>query len=686
MGLRMGIDVGGTFTDFILLDPATGRIDFHKQPSVPSDPAAAITGGIDALIAAGVLDPADLDLVVHGTTIALNAVLQRRGAALGLFVSAGNEDILEIARVRMADSYGFFALPERPLVSRDAVVGLPARLGVDGSVVRAPTEAELDRAAAAMAGKAVDSVAVALLHAPANPAFEAEIAAALGRRLTVPVTASTQLWAETREYERTTIAAMNGFVGPIMRNYYDRLRENLAARSIAAPVSITTSNGGSVDIDTAYHRPIDSMLSGPASGVVAAIETRRRAGVDHIITFDMGGTSADIAIVEGDVAEMTTRTMIGELPLILPVVAVGAIGAGGGSIVRVDETGFLKVGPASAGAVPGPACFGKGGEAATTTDCYLACGFLDPANFAGGALPLYPERSERALAGLADALGFTGEDGVPRVAAAALKVASSMMATEVRKALARRGSDPADFALLPYGGAGPTHAALLAEEAGIDRILVAARPGTFCAFGAAVADLRRDFVRSVSLLLAGAEDDARQSLSATLDELAALAADWTATLGDRAERWSFTVTADLRYPDQAFDLALRLPGFVPGGDVADQLVEGFHAEHLRLYGFNEPANRVEVRRVVMSAIGHLATVSAGSVAAFASMGSTTRRVWFDGGWTEATVIAREAIGDGVVDGPAIIEQADTTIVVPPGWSAAPAAGGSLMIERTGPSA
>ncbi len=683
MTLRMGIDVGGTFTDFVLLDPDTGRMDFHKQPSVPSEPARAITEGIDALVAAGLLDPAELDLVVHGTTLALNAVLQRRGATLGLVVSRGNEDILQIGRVRMADSYDFFALPEMPLVQREAVAGISARLSVDGAVISQPSEAELDDAAALMTRLGVDSVAIVLLNAPSNPQFEIDIANALRRRLTVPVSASVEIWAETREYERATVTAMNGFVTPIMQRYYDQLKANLADRSIMVPVSITSSNGGSVDIATAYERPIDSMLSGPASGVVAAMEIRRRTGLDRIVTFDMGGTSADIAVIEDDVAAMTSRTMIGELPLILPVVAVGAIGAGGGSIITVDEAGLLKVGPASAGAIPGPACFGKGGTAPTITDCYLACGYFEAGYFAGGQLSLDPALSDAALQGLADRLGFTGKAGIQRVASAALRVASSMMGTEVRKAVARQGGDPADFALLPYGGAGATHAALLAGEAGISRILVPARPGTFCALGAVVADLRRDFVRSTSLLLGA---DPANELAMIIDDLVELADAWRQGVINRAQSWSLSITADLRYPDQAFDLTLRLPDYQPGTAIEDTLIARFHAEHLRLYGFNEEHNRVELRRIVMSAIGRLPEVVTTSSAGASLPAPTTRRVWFGDGWCEAQVVSRASGDMAPLRGPAIINQSDTTILVPPGWTARPVTGDNLMLERSEPSA
>jgi N-methylhydantoinase A len=678
----MGIDVGGTFTDFVLLDRASGHLDYHKEPSTPSDPAAAIAAGANAIIAKAGADPADIELVVHGTTIGLNAILQRRGARIALVVSPGNQDILEIARVHMADSYDFFAVPEVPLASRDHVLELGARLDVRGSVVAEPSDSDYALLADRLRKSEVDAVAVVLINAYANSAFEIDVAARLGGLLDMPVVASTETWSEVREYERAMVAVMNAAVTPIMRAYYDRLGRNLEGQGIAAPISITTSNGGSVDIKTAYERPIDSLLSGPASGVVAAIEAARSVGIDRIVTFDMGGTSADVAVAESREPEITTHTMLGEIPLILPVVNVGAIGAGGGSIVRVDDSGFLKVGPTSAGAVPGPACFGKGGTEATIADCYLLCGFLDPETFAGGTLPLFRDLAEAALRPIADRLGYDGPDAVERAADAALRVASSMMATEVRKALARRGSDPADFALVPYGGAGPTHAALLADEAGIDRILVAARPGTFCALGAAGTNLRRDFVSSCRLSFGRDDVAARAELARLIDGLGSAGARWAADLGGRAEHWRRQIAADLRYPDQAFDLTVTLHDVAPGEDFVGRLIEQFHVQHERLYGFNEPASGVEMSRIVLSSIGQLHHPEIQAEQPVRSPDRPGRRVFLNGERYEARVVDRSSIFmSEPVDGPAVIEQADTTIVVPAGWRAERLASASLLMSR-----
>jgi N-methylhydantoinase A len=682
---RIGIDVGGTFTDFVLLDSLSGRLDYHKQPSTPHDPAEAIGKGAAALIAKTGIDPARIELVSHGTTIPLNAVLQRNGARLGVVVSVGNRDILEIARLKMADAFDFFAQPEKPLATREQVVEISARLDANGRVVMAPTGADFDRVAKQLRELDVEAVAVVLLNAYANVSFEISIAHELAGRLQVPVSASADIWAEIGEYERAMIAVMNTYVAPIMRRYYGRLEANFRAQSINAPVSITTSNGGSLDIATAYDRPIDSILSGPASGVVAAIDAGRRANIRRIVTFDMGGTSADIAVAVGDQPEITTRSALGELPLILPAVNVSAIGAGGGSIIRVDSSGFLKVGPSSAGAVPGPACFGKGGTEATITDCYLVCGFLDPERFGDGLLRLSTLQAVLALQKIGNALGYMGSDIAKQAADAALRIASSMMATEVRKMLARSGADPADFTLLPFGGAGPTHAALLAAEAGIHRILIPPRPGIFCALGAAVANLRRDFVASCRLSIGVCDHADRTVFERTLARLEETAASWAATVGGRAQHWHRQISAEVRYPDQAFDLTITLADVAPDCDtdsLVDRLAAAFHADHMRLYGFNEPESRIEINRIALSAIGVASSITFRTEPAKRKVERSRRALFINGRRYEARIIGRDGILQGEsFDGPTVIEQTDTTVLIPPGWRGERLACGSILMTR-----
>ena len=681
MSARIGIDVGGTFTDFVIVDEVASRISFYKEPSTPHDPSQAIATGLGNLLLKSGHSADDIDLVVHGTTLSLNAILQRRGSRVAMVVSDGNRDLLEIARVHMADSYGFFAQPDEPLIPRDRIVEIPLRIDASGEVAGQMNDALVTRTADMLAAMQVDAVAVVLLNAPANPDAEQELAKALDERLGVPVVASTQIWSEIREYERGMVCVMNCYIAPILRQYYDRLKGRIAEQGINAPVSITTSNGGSVDIGTAYARPIDSTLSGPASGVVAAIDTARRAGTPRIVTFDMGGTSADIALAEGDAPDITTGSHLGEIPLILPIVNVSAIGAGGGSILRADEGGLLKVGPTSAGANPGPACYGLGGTAPTITDCYIACGFLDPAQFSAGNMNVDKALAQKALEDVGGQLFPAGPDLAARTADAALRIASSMMATEVRKTLARNGSDPQNFVLVPYGGAGPTHAALLAQEAGLDRILVAASPGVFCAFGAAIAKLRRDFVESCRIV--SAQDNANALLAEAIARLSDQARPWQDETQERVTGWRYELVADTRYPDQAFELPVRLPDLE--GDLMARLAERFHDAHHALYGFNDKSSGVEISRIVLSIIGEVPQSGASPSVSAMARPTRTRPVYLGGQWQDATVISRGSLAElkGGLNGPAIVEQDDTTTLVPAGWTARELPCGSMMLEKTG---
>jgi N-methylhydantoinase A len=651
---RIGIDVGGTFTDFVLAGPH--GVTHHKEPSTPRDPSAAVISGLAALLARAGTEPGDVTGITHGTTIGLNAIIQRRGARLALAVTDGYRDLLEIARSRMP-SFDLYAGRETVLVPRDRVTEIAARLRPDGTPSAVPSDEEIARVAGALAGDGggAEAAALTILHAHVNPEFEADIARRLSERAGIPVAASATVWPEVREYERTLVTLLNASITPLMRDYLARLETGVRGLGITAPISIAASNGGSVGIQAARNRPIETVLSGPSSGVSAAV---RIAGGRDIITFDMGGTSSDIAVATGGEPELATNTTIGGLPLILPVVAVSAIGAGGGSIVTVDEHGFLTVGPGSAGADPGPAAYGRGGTAATITDCYLACGFIDPARFLGGRITLDAAAARTALG-----------DDAEETAEAALRVATAGMATALRKILAQRGLDPADFTLVPYGGAGPVHAALLAAEAGIGTMLIPPAAATFCAQGAAGADLRRDFARSV-----------RRPLSAGFDEvLASLrdqASDWAVT-EDSATTPEFAVSADMSYAGQAYELSVPLPD--PSG-----AAESFHAEHERLYGFRDETAVIRLGTVRLAATIRrppLPLPGASPSAAPPPRPRTTREILLDGRRRNAAVYVRSGLRAGdELTGPAIVEQDDTTVLIPPRWRASVDETGNLWLD------
>jgi N-methylhydantoinase A len=395
-GCRIGIDVGGTFTDFVLTNRLTGELVRYKEPSVPADPSMSVRRGIPKLLERAKVAAGDVELIVHGTTLLVNAIIQHRGARVGLVVGTGHRGVLEIGRMSLASSHDFTLKKEEPLVPRDRIFEIPARVNVDGSVVTKPGAADIRGVAAQLRAAKVESVCVLLLNSYAHPQLEASIADQLARQLKgVPVTASAAIWPERREFERGLVAIMNAYCQPIMTAYLDLLQARVKEIGIDAPVYITASNGGTLSIDSARDRPIDTVLSGPASGLLAATRVAQAMGRDAIITIDMGGTSCDVALNQGPDPEYTTSTRIGDYPLILPVVNVLAIGAGGGSIISVDRQGVLKVGPESAGADPGPVCYGRGGTQPTITDAYLLAGYIDPAHFLGGRMRLDRDAATR---------------------------------------------------------------------------------------------------------------------------------------------------------------------------------------------------------------------------------------------------------------------------------------------------
>jgi N-methylhydantoinase A len=683
---RIGIDVGGTFTDFVMADLSGSMLAFHKEPSVPADPSAAVGRGLQALLTANHVAASEVELLVHGTTIGLNAIIQRRGARMALVVSKGNRDLLELARLRLPSSYDFTEPRERPLVPRNLVFEVSARIRSDGSTLTPPDRDEVTALVGALRAAKVDAVAIVLLNAYRNPSLEVALADAL--RAVLPgllVTTSGTIWPEVREYERGLVAGLNAYIHPLMARYLDRLAACVAELGIAAPIYITANNGGTLSLTTARARPIDTVLSGPASGVVASTKIGNESGRQQLITLDMGGTSADIAVCQTGAPEFSTSTFVGDFPLMMPVVNVGAIGAGGGSIIWVDAQGLLKVGPLSAGADPGPVCYRRGGREPTLTDCYVSLGIIDPATFLGGRMVLDAEAALTALDDIAEKLGLTGANRAIAAAESALRVASAKMATEITKLLATAGVDPREFALVAYGGAGPTHANLLAEEAQLTAVMIPIAPGTFCAMGAILADVRRDYVRTARHLIgpAAGADNGWAAIAAVLAEIEREARSWIATEGGLIGECDIIVSFDLRYAGQAYELKIIVPPSQLEGLDDQALVALFHAEHERRYGFHEPSVAVQTATVRLGVIGLVPPVNLPHVPTQEMLvPHGLRSVWHGGKQIVASVYPRGAIGAGArVAGPAIIEQLDTTTLILPGWCAVADRIGTLHLRR-----
>ncbi len=681
---RIGIDVGGTFTDFVLAELSSGKLTRFKQPSVPSDPSLSVERGLPPLLERAGVSAGDVELIVHGTTLLVNAIIQRRGARVGLVVSRGNRGILEIGRARLANTYDTKIQKEEPLVPRDLILETGARTKADGTIIGHPDVGELEAIARRFREADIEAVTVLLLHSYVYPKQESDVALRLRDLLPgIPVTESARIWPERREFERSLVALMNAYVHPIMDRYLTRLTQRVSALGFTAPIYITASNGGTLSVNTARERPIDTILSGPASGVVAAARAAAASPYTRLMTIDMGGTSCDVAVTEGGEPDYTTLTHVGDCPLILPVVAVSAIGAGGGSIVWVDAQGVIKVGPRSAGGDPGPVCYDLGGTEPTVTDCYLVMGVLRPDRFLGGRIQLNRDAAEAALGKIADRLDIRGADRAARAAEAALQVTTAMMSTELYKTMAQRGQDPRDFALMTFGGAGPTHGVLLAEEARLSTVIVPPAPATFCALGAILADVKRDYVRSRHLRLS--EPGASGALANIFAELEHEAAEWMQNEGELLGTPTFRATCDMRYAGQAFDISVEVDEKLRRAPDAGALAEGLHRVHEKIYGFRDPDSGVEITTVRIRVIGQIPPISLPEAPPHDGRPPKPfeqRSVFHQGRVIEVPVYSRAALNAGHrFAGPAMIEQEDCTIWMIPGWQAETDNSGNLILTR-----
>jgi N-methylhydantoinase A len=680
--LRLGIDIGGTFTDLVLMSEATGETVALKTPSTPADPAAAVLDGINQLIPEHNLDPRSIRYFVHGTTIALNTLIQRSGATTALLVTRGFKDVLEIGRLRLPDPTNFFVQKVSPLVARRMVREVDERLLASGEVYLPLDLAQLDQAVRELVAEGAGAVAICFLHAYKSDRHER--AAAEYIRATFPdlyVTTSSEIWPQQREFERATVAVINAHIGDRMRRYFERLEQNVREVGIPAPIFTTRSNGGIMTARSASAVPVETLLSGPSAGVMGAVHVGRRAGYDNLITLDIGGTSADVSIIEGEV-HYSTENQVGDFPIFLPAVDVSSIGAGGGSIAWLDQSGLLKVGPKSAGADPGPACYGRGGEQATLTDAYVALGLIRPENFLGGRLPLHADKAEAALRRIGEPLGLD----VGATASSVVEVTSANMYAQFMPLMAKRGIDPRDFTLFAYGGAGPTHACLLANEVGIRRVVAPRAPGTLCALGSLVTDIKSDFIKTLYTDTSQIQID---ELDAEFRALEAAAREWLATQHVTTVDQLTIRSADMRYKGQSFDITVPLAdAFAEGADL-DRIREPFHRVYERVYGFSDPEAVVEIINARVTIVGTTpkpvveATTRSPNGAVVAEPGAT-RQVLERRQPAIAGVYQWDTLPAGAtVSGPAIIEAVDTTFYLPTGFTAVMDDWGNIVAEAVG---
>jgi N-methylhydantoinase A len=650
-GVVIGVDTGGTFTDVFVSD---GRV--FKLPSTPHSPAQAIMSGLQQV---GV---GARDAVSHGTTVATNAVLERSGARVVLLTTAGFEDVLEIRRQNRPEIYNLDARWPAPLVSREGRLGVPERLDWQGNVLEAVDDASLDAVVREAAQIDPEAIAICLLFSYANSTHEERCAAAVSRVLgpDIPLSVSHRIAPRYGEFERTSTTVVNAYVMPVMKRYLDALQNELSAAGVRH-LHVMHSNGGMVGAAAASERPVSTVLSGPAAGVVGAHALAADAGHEQIITFDMGGTSTDVSVVPGSVLE-SEEGDIESFPLMVPMLAIETVGAGGGSIARVDPGGGLHVGPQSAGADPGPAAYGHG-DLPTVTDANLVLGRLSAEGLLGGTMRLYPERSRTAIATIAEPLGLS----VEQVAWAIVRLANSNMERAVRTVSLQRAYDPRRFTLFPFGGAGPLHAAELAEGLGIRSILVPPHPGVMAALGLTVPDLVRDYGRTILTPVEAGCERALNAAFSVLEDDALRDTEREDLFGEPV----LTRSVDVRYVGQSFDLR------VPYVSDVDDLRRRFVGLYVERYGYSLEAEPVEVVNVRVRAtlprrerpriVPSWPETSHQRENRSVMFGSSVR---LDDLHDEDTnVYWRPALDRGaVLEGPALVEQYDTTTVVPPGWS------------------
>jgi N-methylhydantoinase A len=678
--VQIGVDIGGTFTDIVALD-ARGRLTLAKVPSTPKDLLDGIAAATTTVLAHAGAKPADVERFIHGTTIATNAVLEQKGAVTAVLTTEGFEDVLELGRMKRSRMYDLAMDPEVPtfLAPRRRRVGIGERLDAKGRVLVALNEDDVRAAVARLRAQGVQAIAVCYLFSFVNPAHERrtrEIIAESAPEISVSL--SSDVDPTFREYERLCVTGFDAYLGPVVKRYLAGLADTLRGLGVPGVPLIMRSRGGIVSAALAAQQPVTLFLSGPAGGVIGAAFAAERAGVRDFVSLDMGGTSNDVAVVHDGRPLLASEGAIGPYPVRTPMVDVNTIGAGGGSIAWIDAAGGLRVGPRSAGAEPGPACYGRGGDEATVTDASVVLGYLNPTRFAGGSMTLDVAAAARAVAAVGRRLGV---DAVS-AAAGIHRVVNARMADQIRLVTIKRGYDPRQFVLVVLGGAGPVHGAALAAEMGMAEVLVPEAPGVLAAFGLLAAAIEHHHARTLQ-----ARTDAADlaAVNRCLAELDAAGQARMREEGVAAREVRVAYAADMRYVGQAYELEVPIAAPVTAGSVPD-IVTAFHAVHERVYGYarvQQPVEFVNFRAVhtfpLPRPVVAAAARSGGSLDA-ARLGS--RPAYF-GEFVPTAVYERARLPLGVrVPGPAIVEQTDTTTVIPPGVVAIVDDAGNLRLRRS----
>lgn len=671
MGWRIGVDTGGTFTDVCLYDEKTQEIVVTKVSSTPSDPGQAVMDGLLKIVsehAAVALADADLSRVgyfAHGTTVATNALIQGSGIKTGLITTGGFKDLLELGRQRRPKLYDFTATKPPLLVDRDLRLEVKERVRYDGSVENAIDLVEVREQAEALKEAAVQAVAVCFLYSYLRPDHELEVRQILEEVLPgIFLSISHQVLPEFREYERLSTTVVNASIGPVMRGYLRRLAGNLEAAGLPVVPNITQSNGCVMSFDVAQHLPVRTLMSGPSTGVVGAAKVSAIAGYPDIITFDMGGTSSDVALVKDSRPTSSSGMTLEGRPIQAPMLDINTVGAGGGSIAWVDNGGHLKVGPRSAGADPGPACYGLGNTEPTVTDANVVLGILNQESLLAGSMPIDASLSFAAVESLGKKLGLT----VTETAQGIISVVTANMARAIRVVSVQRGYDPVDYALVAFGGAGPLHSARLAQELGITTTVIPQRPGAMSALGMLMTDLRADYTRTAITKL---EESCHPRIAEVIAGLEAEAWEWVATEGAGPAQAEIRWVVDVRYVGQNYEIGVESPRGEIDSAWAENVTQQFNDAHERRYGYCSPDAVIEIVTFrVESSIkvphAEFPTQSPGAVAEVEPIGSRDVYLAEEAAFVQCHLYERDLLLPGnIIHGPAIIEQYDTTVFILP---------------------
>ena len=693
MGLRLGVDIGGTFTDLALVDEDSGRQTTFKVSSTPSDYSAAVVDAIKALSTDHGIAPSSLTFLSHATTVVTNAILESKGARAALITTDGFRDVLEIRRQSRAKLYDIFQPPPQVIIPRHLRLEVSERVDAYGEVYKPLDESELAPIVAFLKAHEVKAIAVSLLFSFLNPVHEQVIGKVLRRELpNVRTFLSSEVLPEMREYERTSTVAVCAYVAPVLEGYLNRLNEFLATDDYP-PLYLTGSSGGVFNVDEGLRVPAMLTESGPAAGVTATVALGKVLGLNQLISFDMGGTTAKASLIYNGEVSVTTEYEVGGsgnvrrwlqgtgYPIKVPVVDLAEVSAGGGSIAWLDDAGGLRVGPQSAGAAPGPACYGLGGHDPTVTDADAVLGYLDPGHFLGGRMPLSIDGASTAINRVVGKpLGLD----LMQAAQGIVDIVNSNMADAIRMISIERGHDPRDYSLVAFGGAGPVHAGRIGEELGIKKVIIPPNPGVFSAMGLVCTDLKRDYVRSLYTLLdvAGVDDRMRQ----VYRDITAEARDMLSRSGIPEENWLFRYYLDIRYGNQAYELTVPVESSEIEEGALSAIAERYHAQHFTTYDYNAPDEPIQLVNMRASAIGKfgadfIAPRTSSTNGSKDVSPRSHREVYFkESGQISCPVYDRGDLSAGAeIEGPAVIQESSSTVIVYPGQRAAATEFGTIEI-------